>query len=403
MTAPMTASDYHRYLFPNYRPAPFVPVRGEGSRVWDQDGKEYIDLLAGIAVSALGHCHPALVEALTSQAKKLWHLSNYQMTEPGLALAKRLTDLTFAERVLFHVSGTEAVEAAVKLARRHAWVKGDTERTKIVSLRNSFHGRSMLAIALNGRPAYVDGYGPLPSPIAQIDLNDEDAARREIDSSVACVIVEPVQGESGIRPATASFLRTLRDCCKAEGALLIYDEVQTGVGRTGSLYAYQLLGVEPDILCSAKALGAGVPISAVLTRAEIADSMPPGTHGSTFGGNPMACAVALKALDIIAEPSFLAGVARKGELMQSMLAEMSKSQLIGDVRGCGMLIGCDLVGPVSGKARPVVEAANKRGVLLSACGTSTLRLTPPLNTDDETLVEALGHIQLAIQDVAEAH
>ncbi|MGD8709829.1 MAG: acetylornithine/succinyldiaminopimelate transaminase, partial [Ectothiorhodospiraceae bacterium] len=289
---PVSRELFDRYLVPTYNPPEIIPERGEGSRVWDQQGREYVDLAGGIAVTCLGHAHPRLVAALEEQGRKLWHLSNVLTNEPALRLARRLCELTFAERVFFANSGAEANEAALKLARRYAHDRHGPEKHEIIAFNQAFHGRTLFTVSVGGQAKYREGFGPLPQGIRHVPFNDLDAVEEAISDRTCAVIMEPIQGEGGIVPAEAEFARGVRALCDRHNALLIYDEVQTGVGRTGDLYAYMGLGVTPDILSTAKALGGGFPIGAMLTREDIAATFQPGTHGTTYGGNPLACAVA---------------------------------------------------------------------------------------------------------------
>ena len=304
----VTRETFDKVILPVYAPAQFVPVKGKGSRVWDQQGKEYIDFSGGIAVTALGHCHPALVEALKTQGETLWHLSNVFTNEPALRLASKLIDATFAERVFFANSGAEANEAAFKLARYYACHRHSPFKTKIIAFHNAFHGRTLFTVSVGGQPKYSDGFGPKPADIVHVPFNDLEAVKAVIDDHTCAIVVEPIQGEGGVMPATPEFMQGLRALCDKHQALLVLDEVQSGMGRSGKLFAYEHYGVTPDILTTAKALGGGFPVSAMLTTHEIASAMSPGVHGTTYGGNPLACAVAEAALDVINTPEVLQGV-----------------------------------------------------------------------------------------------
>jgi len=292
-------SDFDRVILPVYAPAKFIPVKGKGSRIWDQQGAEYIDFAGGIAVTALGHCHPALVEALHKQGETLWHVSNVFTNEPALRLAQKLIDATFADRVFFANSGAEANEAAFKLARYYASTRHSPYKSKIIAFHNAFHGRTLFTVSVGGQPKYSDGFGPKPADIVHVPFNDLAAVKAVIDSHTCAIVVEPIQGEGGVTPATQEFMQGLRDLCDQHNALLVFDEVQSGMGRSGKLFSYMHYGVTPDILTTAKALGGGFPVSAMLTTEEIASVMAPGKHGTTYGGNPLACAVAEAALDLI--------------------------------------------------------------------------------------------------------
>lgn len=288
----ITRATFDEVILPIYAPAEFIPVKGQGSRIWDQQGKEYVDFAGGIAVTALGHCHPALVNALKTQGETLWHISNVFTNEPALRLGRKLIEATFAERVVFMNSGTEANETAFKLARHYACVRHSPFKTKIIAFHNAFHGRSLFTVSVGGQPKYSDGFGPKPADIIHVPFNDLHAVKAVMDDHTCAVVVEPIQGEGGVTAATPEFLQGLRELCDQHQALLVFDEVQCGMGRTGDLFAYMHYGVTPDILTSAKALGGGFPISAMLTTAEIASAFHPGSHGSTYGGNPLSCAVA---------------------------------------------------------------------------------------------------------------
>lgn len=308
MSQPITRENFDEWMIPVYAPAPFIPVRGEGSRLWDQQGKEYIDFAGGIAVNALGHAHPELREALNEQASKFWHTGNGYTNEPVLRLAKKLIDATFADRVFFCNSGAEANEAALKLARKFAHDRYGSHKSGIVAFKNAFHGRTLFTVSAGGQPAYSQDFAPLPPDIRHAAYNDINSASALIDDSTCAVIVEPIQGEGGVVPASNAFLHGLRELCDRHNALLIFDEVQTGVGRTGELYAYMHYGVTPDLLTTAKALGGGFPVGALLATEECASVMTVGTHGTTYGGNPLASAVAGKVLDLINTPEMLNGV-----------------------------------------------------------------------------------------------
>jgi acetylornithine and succinylornithine aminotransferases len=304
----VTRGWFDEVIVPTYSPAAFVPVRGLASRLWDQQDREYIDLAGGIAVNALGHCHPALVKTLTEQGQRLWHVSNWMTNEPTLRLARKMVDATFADRVFFCNSGAEANEAAFKLARRYSKEKFGEEKSQIIAFLQGFHGRTFFTVSVGGQSHYSDGFGPRPGAIQHIPYNDTEALKALISDKTCAVVMEPLQGEGGVLPADKAFAKTVRELCDQHNALLIFDEVQTGMGRTGSLFAYMQLGVEPDILTTAKALGGGFPIAGMLTREAIAQVFQPGVHGTTFGGNPLACAVAETAFDLINDPAMLAGV-----------------------------------------------------------------------------------------------
>ncbi|ARJ41577.1 bifunctional succinylornithine transaminase/acetylornithine transaminase [Pantoea alhagi] len=375
----VTRQTFDEVILPVYAPAQFVPVKGKGSRVWDQQGKEYIDFTAGIAVTALGHCHPALVEALKTQGEMLWHTSNVFTNEPALRLASKLIDATFAERVFFANSGAEANEAAFKLARYYASTRHSPYKSKIIAFHNAFHGRTLFTVSVGGQPKYSDGFGPKPADIVHVPFNDLEAVKAVIDDHTCAIVVEPIQGEGGVMPATQEFMQGLRQLCDQYQALLVLDEVQSGMGRSGKLFAYQHYGVQPDILTSAKALGGGFPISAMLTTNEIASAMTPGVHGTTYGGNPLACAVAEAALDVINTPSVLDGIEqRRQRFIEALEAINAKLDLFSEIRGKGLLIGAELQPQHKGKARDILNAAAAEGLMILTAGTDVLRFAPSL-------------------------
>ena len=303
-----TRESYDQVMMPNYAPGDVIPVRGSGSRVWDQAGTEYVDFAGGIAVNALGHAHPGLISALTEQAGKLWHTSNVMATEPAVVLAEKLCSATFADRVFFCNSGTEANEAALKLARRYSHTHFGPQKDLIIAFDNAFHGRSLLNISVGGQPNYREGFGPLPGSITHLPFNDVAALEEcfsSLSDTICAVIVEPIQGEGGVLDAEPEFMQAIRRLCDEHQALMVLDEVQTGVGRTGKLYAHEWYDVKPDIMATAKALGGGFPIGATLATAQVSEVFKVGTHGSTYGGNPLACAVAIAALDLINTPEVL--------------------------------------------------------------------------------------------------
>lgn len=394
---PLSRAAFDQYMVPNYAPAAFVPVRGEASRVWDQEGKEYIDFAGGIAVNSLGHCHPALLGALTAQANKLWHVSNVFTNEPALELAQKLVAATFADKVFFCNSGAEANEAALKLARRAAIERFGEQKHKVLSTLNSFHGRTFFTVTVGGQPKYSDGFGPKPAGIEYFEYNNLDSLKALIDDDTACVIIEPIQGESGVIPADAAFLQGVRDLCTQHHAFLIFDEVQTGMGRSGSLFAYQAYGVVPDILTSAKSLGGGFPIGAMLTSAEIAKHLVAGTHGTTYGGNPLACAVAGAVLDVINTPETLLGVkAKHTQFVEGIASINAKYNVFSQVRGMGLLIGAVLAEQYQDRAKDVLGLAAQQGLMVLMAGTNVVRFAPSLVITDEEIKTGLARFEAAI-------
>ena len=397
---PVTRADFDQYMVPNYAPAQWLPVRGQGSRLWDQHGRDYLDLAAGIAVTSLGHCHPAMVKALTEQAQQLWHVSNTLTNEPALRLARKLVDATFAERVFFCNSGAEANEAAFKLARKVASDR-DPARDEIIAASNSFHGRTLFTVSVGGQPKYSEGFGPRPQAISHVPYNDIAALRAAVSARTCAIVVEPVQGEGGVLPASREYLQAARELADAHGALLIFDEVQTGVGRTGALYAYQQYGVVPDILTSAKGLGGGFPIGAMLTTSEIAQHFSVGTHGTTYGGNPLACAVAEAVIDTVNTAEVQANVtARAAQLRTGLEALNAELGLFAEVRGMGLLLGAVLNDHYAGRAGEVVAKAAEAGVIVLQAGPNVVRFAPSLVIGEDDVSEALGRLGSALQAFA---
>ncbi|EOH3032461.1 bifunctional acetylornithine/succinyldiaminopimelate transaminase [Klebsiella pneumoniae] len=396
----ITRATFDEVILPIYAPAEFIPVKGKGSRVWDQQGKEYIDFAGGIAVTALGHCHPALVAALHQQGETLWHTSNVFTNEPALLLGRKLVEATFAERVVFMNSGTEANETAFKLARHYAVTRHSPYKTKIIAFHNAFHGRSLFTVSVGGQPKYSDGFGPKPADIVHVPFNDLQAVKAVMDDHTCAVVVEPIQGEGGVTAATPAFLQGLRELCDQHQALLVFDEVQCGMGRTGSLFAYMHYGVTPDILTSAKALGGGFPVSAMLTTHEIASAFHAGSHGSTYGGNPLACAVANAAFDLINTPAVLDGVSAKRELFVKHLQRLdAEFDLFSDIRGMGLLIGAELKPQHKGRARDFLYAAADAGVMVLNAGPDVMRFVPSLIIDEQDIAEGMARFAQAVAKV----
>ena len=385
---------YEQVMLPNYAPADFIPEKASGSSVWDKNNKKFIDFGGGIAVNSLGHSHPKLVSALNEQSKKLWHLSNYISNEPAINLAKQLTDLTFADKVYFSNSGSEANEAAIKMARRYHHEKGNG-RDEIIAFNNSFHGRSLLNISLGASDNHRKGFGPFPAGIRHATYNDLSSVKALITAKTAAIIIEPVQGEAGVVPAKQEFLLGVRDLCTQNGVLLIMDEVQSGVGRMGNLFGYMAFGIEPDILTSAKGLGGGIPIGATLTKNDIASSMSVGSHGSTFGGNPMACAVADKVIEIVSNPNFLQKVKEKETLLVNKLEGVSKKhQAFREIRSSGLWIGCELNN--NGEVNELLDRCYESGLIAVSAGTSTLRFAPALNISEDEISEGIERLEDAL-------
>ncbi len=378
-----------------------VFARGEGSWLISDTGERYLDFASGVAVNALGHAHPRLVAALTEQAQKLWHTSNLYRVAGQEKLAERLTDVTFAERVFFCNSGTEACEGAIKIARRYHYVSGRPERWRVITFDGAFHGRTIAALAAGANPKHLEGFGPPAPGFDQVPFADLDAAEAAIGPETAAVMAEPVQGEGGARAMPWETLARLRELCDRRGLLLILDEVQSGMGRTGKLFAHEWAGVAPDVMAAAKGLGGGFPVGAILATAEAAKGMTPGTHGSTFGGNPLAMAVGAEVLDIILEPGFLDEVRRKAlRLKQGAASLMDRFPgVVKEMRGAGLLMGLKLGPPVGAMA----AAGIQEKILTAGAGDNVMRLLPPLNVSDQEIGEGVERLARTFAAAASAN
>ena len=399
---PVTRELFDQVMVPNYAPAQMIPVRGQGARVWDQEHREYIDFAGGIAVSCLGHCHPALVGALREQSEKLWHVSNVLTNEPALRLASKMVAATFAEKAYFCNSGAEANEAAFKLARRYALEHFGEQKSQIIAFNQGFHGRTFFTVTVGGQAAYSDGFGPKPADIDHVDYNDIDALKAIISDNTCAVVMEPLQGEGGIISPDVEYIKAVRELCDQHNALLIFDEVQTGVGRTGALYAYMDLGVTPDILTSAKSLGGGFPIGAMLTTTAIAASFKPGTHGSTYGGNPLACAVAEAAFDTVNTDAVLAGVKERETWYREGLSAINdKYQCFSEVRGKGLLLGAVLNEQYQGRAKAFLDAAMDEQLMVLIAGANVVRFAPSLVISQQDVTEGLARFERAVAKVVQ--
>ncbi|SBS32330.1 Succinylornithine transaminase/acetylornithine aminotransferase [Marinomonas aquimarina] len=397
MTEQVTRATFDEVMAPNYAPAAMIPVRGEGSRVWDQEGKEYIDFAGGIAVTALGHSHPTLVETMREQAGKLWHLSNVMTNEPALRLAKKLTEKTFADRVFFANSGGEANEAAFKLARRYAFDHFGPEKNEIISFYQSFHGRTLFTVSVGGQPKYTEGFAPVPGGITHCEYNDIDALKALISDKTCAVVMEPIQGEGGIIPAAPEFAKQVRALCDEHKALLVFDEVQSGVGRTGTLYAYEQTGVTPDILTTAKSLGNGFPVAAMLATEEVAKSLAVGTHGSTYGGNPLAAAIAEAVIDIVDTPEVLEGVNKRHQLFVDELTAINdKYHVFKDIRGMGLLMGAEVTDELAGHAKDFLAHAADEGLFVLVAGPNVVRFAPSLIIPEADIKEGFERFERAV-------
>ncbi|MBT8417719.1 MAG: aspartate aminotransferase family protein [Silicimonas sp.] len=379
-------------ILPTYNRAPLSFVRGEGAWLIEEDGRRFLDLGAGIAVNSLGHAHPALVQAVTDQASRLWHVSNLYTIPGQQELADRLTEASFADTVFFTNSGTEAMELAVKMARKYWYEKGE-DRSEIIAFTGAFHGRSSAAIAASGSEKMTKGFGPLLPGFTQVPFGDHDAIRAAITDTTAAVIIEPVQGEGGIVPVPDQCLKGLRDLCDETGALLIFDEVQCGMGRTGRLFAHEWAGVTPDIMMVAKGIGGGFPLGAVLATEAAAQGMVAGTHGSTYGGNPLAMAVGNAVMKIVAEDDFLAEVNRKAGTFRQKLEGLvaAHPDVFEAVRGSGLMLGLKCKAPNA----DVVAAAYGAELLSVPAADNVVRLLPPLTITDDEMAEAVARLDRA--------
>lgn len=384
----------------NYARQNLVFERGEGAWLVTAEGDRYLDFASGIAVNVLGHAHPRLVAALTEQAGKLWHTSNLYRVEGQERLAERLVAATFADRVFFCNSGAEACEAAIKAARRYHYVSGNPQRWRIITFTGAFHGRTLATIAAGGNPKYLEGFGPAVEGFDQVAFGDLAAAEQAIGPETAAIMVEPTQGEGGVNVASTEFMRGLRALCDRHGLLLICDEVQSGMGRSGKLFAHEWSGITPDLMPIAKAIGGGFPLGALLATEEAAKGLTPGSHGSTFGGNPLAMAVGYAVLDAVLEPGFLEAVQQKSLRLKQALASVKDSHpdLVEEVRGQGLLVG------VKVKVAPseVVKAAIAEKLLVAGAGDNVVRLLPPLNVDDEEIAEAVQRLSRTLDRLSPA-
>lgn len=387
-----------RHNSPTYDPAPIVVDHGEGMYVYDREGNPYLDFIGGIAVNALGYNHPDLTEAIQEQAARALHVSNMYYSAEQIELLERLAERSFGDRVFLCNSGTEATEASMKLARRYQKVAaGEDDKSTIVSMKKSFHGRTMGSITATGQPKYQKGFEPLLPGFEYAPFNDVEAVEEFVDAETAAVIVEPVQGEGGVRPARAEFLRGLRERCDETGALLIFDEVQTGIGRTGRLFAYQTYGVEPDIMALAKGLGGGMPVGACVATEEAFEGWTTGSHASTFGGNPIASAAAATVLDVIERDDLCANAEARGEELRGELEGLAETyEVITDVRGRGLLVGAEC-GDAAGE---IVDRCREHGLLINSAGGDTLRFAPPLIVSSADIEEAVDRLDAVLSDVS---
>ncbi|MBI5131464.1 MAG: aspartate aminotransferase family protein [Rhodopseudomonas palustris] len=389
----MSSAASTSHLLPVFARADVAFERGEGVWLISTGGERYLDFTSGVAVNSLGHCHPHLVEALQQQATKLWHMSNLFKSPDGERLAARLCEQSFADYVFFANSGAEAMECALKMARHYHFSRGAPERTRIVTFEGAFHGRTLGTLAATGSAKYLEGYGEPLGGFDQVPLGDIEAVKKAIGPTTAAILIEPLQGEGGVRSPETAFFRSLRELCDQHGLLLIFDEVQTGMGRTGELFAYKRIGVTPDIMSLAKALGGGFPIGACLATAEAAKGMAPGSHGSTFGGNPLAVASANAVLDVMLQPGFFDRVKQISLLLKQKLAGVVDRypQVLSEVRGEGLLIGLKAVVP----STDLVAALREQKLLTVGAGDNVVRLLPPLIVSEAELDEAVTRLERA--------
>jgi acetylornithine/N-succinyldiaminopimelate aminotransferase len=389
------------HLLPTYARVDLAFERGEGAWLVTADGERYLDFTSGVAVNALGHSHPHLIEAVTEQAKKVWHVSNLYRIPEGERLADRLCQASFADTVFFQNSGAEALECAIKMARKYQSASGAPERYRIVTFEGAFHGRTLAALAATGNKKYLDGFGPPMPGFDQVAFGDLAAVKKAIGPETAAILVEPIQGEGGVRVAAPAFLRGLRELCDKHGLLLMFDEVQSGLARTGRLFDYQRSGVEPDIMTLAKALGGGFPIGACLATTEASKGMTVGTHGSTFGGNQLAMAAGNAVLDVMLAPGFLEHVQKVALLFKQRLAELKDrhSSVIAEVRGEGLLMGLRMVPPASA----MVDELRNEKMITVAAGDNVVRLLPPLIIGETEVSEAVARIDRACTRLAQMH
>jgi len=388
-------------LLPTYARANLAFERGEGVWLVATNGERYLDFTSGVAVNALGHAHPHMIAALTAQAQKVWHVSNLYQVPEAERVAQRLCDASFADVIFFCNSGAEAMECSIKMARKYHAANGAPERYRIITFEGAFHGRTLATLAAGGQKKYLEGFGPVVEGFDQVPFADLEATKAAITPATAGILIEPIMGEGGVRVVEPSFLRALRELCDQRGLLLLLDEVQTGMGRTGELFAHQRVGVEPDIMGLAKALGGGFPVGACLAKREAAKGMTVGTHGSTFGGNPLAMSAANAVLDVMLEPGFLERVQRTGLFFKQRLAEIKDRYpaIISEVRGEGLLVGVRAVVP----AGELVDALRAERMIVVAAGDNVVRLLPPLIISEAEIAEGVDRLGRACARVARAH
>ncbi len=393
MTNNDIAKKGQQYVMNTYGRFPIAPIRGKGCYLWDADGKQYLDFVGGIAVCILGHCNDELIKALEEQSRQLWHVSNLYWIKPQVEAAEKLVRETGLDKAFFCNSGAEANEAAIKLARKYFYRKQEVSRNQIVVFKDSFHGRTLAAVTATGQTKYQEGFAPLPGGFVYADFNNLASVERLVNENTCAVLVEPVQGEGGIKPADSLFLSGLRKLCDKEGILLIFDEVQCGMGRTGSLFAFQKYGIKPDILTLAKGLGGGFPIGAMVANEKASSGFAPGDHASTFGGNPLAAAAANQVLDILCAGSFMQQVEENSEYLKKELAKITDQRIV-EARGIGFMLGMEFNCEIKG----LVNTCLHKGLLLVGAGPNVLRLVPPLTVNKAEIDQAVNILKEALKE-----
>ncbi|NLV21600.1 MAG: aspartate aminotransferase family protein [Syntrophomonadaceae bacterium] len=393
MTNKDIAERGQKVVMNTYARFPIAPIKGKGSYIWDADGKQYLDFIGGIAVCALGHCHDELQQVIRQQTAALWHVSNLYWIEPQVNLAEKLIDISGMDKAFFCNSGAEANEAAIKLARKYFYRNKESGRNQIVVFNDSFHGRTLATLTATGQKKYQEGFAPLPPGFAYADFNSLTTVEKLISDETAAIMIEPIQGEGGVHPADPVFLNSLRRICDREGILLIFDEVQCGVGRSGKFMAYQSYGIRPDIVTMAKGLGGGFPIGAMLATDKAAGGFAPGDHASTFGGNPLATAVANRVVELVSTPAFLDNVNKLGGYLRESLASIKDERII-TVRGQGLMLGVEFSTPI----RELVTICMENGLLLLGAGANVMRFVPPLNINEKEVNQAVAIFKKSLQE-----
>jgi predicted acetylornithine/succinylornithine family transaminase len=382
------------FVMNTYGRFPIAPVKGRGSYVWDANGKQYLDFISGIAVCGLGHCHPELVKVLKDQVDTLWHVSNLYWIKPQVEAAEKLVQISGLGKAFFCNSGAEANEAAIKLARKYFYRRQESHKNHIIVFKESFHGRTLATVTATGQSKYQEGFAPLPEGFVYAEYNNLDSVKKMVTKNTCAIMLEPVQGEGGIHPADMDFLRGLRELCNKEELLLIFDEVQCGMGRTGKFFAFQSYGIKPDIVTMAKSLGGGIPIGAMLASIEVAGGFAPGDHASTFGGNPLATAAACKVIDLISDPDFLKQVEESGRYLQECLSQITDERIVG-IRGRGLMVGMEFNIDV----KELIGLCMEQGLLLLNAGPRVLRFVPPLNISKNEINQGVAILKEALREL----